>query len=167
MRYSILIVAFLMFNLTGYSQTTSGQEDRIYWVNILSQIADPLLNSMSKGELKKNMPIETIRPLLAFAPAALHAPSAPTPGKVSRPHPRRPRGTALPPWRTTIPSKTVRRRRRASGLRPSGPCTASSSLRLPSVSLLRYCILALWLYRISKRRKVRMSTYRYSDMSRC
>lgn len=49
MRYSILIVAFLMFNLTGYSQTTSGQEDRIYWVNILSQIADPLLNSMSKG----------------------------------------------------------------------------------------------------------------------
>ena len=60
MRYSILIVAFLMFNLTGYSQTTSGQEDRIYWVNILSQIADPLLNSMSKGELKKNMPVETI-----------------------------------------------------------------------------------------------------------
>ena len=51
MRYSILIVAFLMFNLTGYSQTTSGQEDRIYWVNILSQIADPLLNGMSKGEL--------------------------------------------------------------------------------------------------------------------
>lgn len=60
MRYSILIVAFLMFNLTGYSQTTSGQEDRIYWVNILSQIADPLLNNMSKGELKKNMPVETI-----------------------------------------------------------------------------------------------------------
>ena len=60
MRYSILIVAFLMFNLTGYSQTTSGQEDRNYWVNILSQIADPLLNSMSKGELKKNMPVETI-----------------------------------------------------------------------------------------------------------
>ena len=60
MRYSILIVAFLMFNLTGYSQTTSGQEDRIYWVNILSQIADPLLNSMSKGELKKNIPVETI-----------------------------------------------------------------------------------------------------------
>lgn len=60
MRYSILIVAFLMFNLTGYSQTTSGQEDRTYWVNILSQIADPLLNSMSKGELKKNMPVETI-----------------------------------------------------------------------------------------------------------
>ena len=49
-----------MFNLTGHSQTTSGQEDRIYWVNILSQIADPLLNSMSKGELKKNMPVETI-----------------------------------------------------------------------------------------------------------
>ena len=60
MRYSILIIAFLMFNFTGYSQTISGQEDRAYWVNMLSQIADPLLNNMSKGELKKNMPIETI-----------------------------------------------------------------------------------------------------------
>ena len=54
MRYSILIIAFLMFNFTGYSQTTSGQEDRAYWVNMLSQIADPLLNNMSKGELKKS-----------------------------------------------------------------------------------------------------------------
>lgn len=53
MRYSILIIAFLMFNFTGYSQTTSGQEDRAYWVNMLSQIADPLLNNMSKGELKR------------------------------------------------------------------------------------------------------------------
>jgi len=34
MRYSILIVAFLMFNLTGYSQTTSGQEDRIYYLKL-------------------------------------------------------------------------------------------------------------------------------------
>lgn len=60
MKYSILIITFLMCNLAGYSQTTSGQEDRAYWVGVLSQIADPLLNNMSRGELRKNMPVETI-----------------------------------------------------------------------------------------------------------
>ena len=89
MRYSILIVAFLMFNLTGYSQTTSGQEDRNYWVNILSQIADPLLNSMSKGELKKNMPVETIsgvpNPPPTRASARCAAPPARSPKVPSTP----------------------------------------------------------------------------------
>ncbi len=32
--------------------------DRKYWVNVLVKIADPLLGSLSKGELHKNMPIE-------------------------------------------------------------------------------------------------------------
>lgn len=60
MKYSILIFTFLIFSLKGYSQINSGQEDRAYWVSVLSQIADPLLNNMSKGELRKNMPVETI-----------------------------------------------------------------------------------------------------------
>ncbi len=32
--------------------------DREYWVKVMSTIATPLLESLSKGELKKNMPVE-------------------------------------------------------------------------------------------------------------
>lgn len=32
--------------------------DRQYWLKVLTRIADPLLESLSKGELKKNMPVE-------------------------------------------------------------------------------------------------------------
>lgn len=32
--------------------------DRKYWLNVLIRIADPLLESLSKGELRKNMPVE-------------------------------------------------------------------------------------------------------------
>ena len=32
--------------------------DRDYWINVLTQIADPLLESLSKGVLRKNMPVE-------------------------------------------------------------------------------------------------------------
>lgn len=60
MRKSILIYVFLLISLCGYSQKTSGLEDRAYWVSVLSRIADPVLNNMSKGELKKNMPVETL-----------------------------------------------------------------------------------------------------------
>ena len=60
MRYCILILSFLVLTLGGYSQTVSEGGDRAYWVEVLSKIADPVLVNMSKGELKKNMPIETI-----------------------------------------------------------------------------------------------------------
>lgn len=32
--------------------------EREYWINVVSNIATPLLESLSKGELKKNMPVE-------------------------------------------------------------------------------------------------------------
>ncbi len=32
--------------------------DRQYWVNVLTTIASPVLESLSKGELRKNMPVE-------------------------------------------------------------------------------------------------------------
>ena len=51
---------FLLISLYGYSRNPSGLEDRAYWIDILTQIADPILENMSKGELKKNMPVETI-----------------------------------------------------------------------------------------------------------
>lgn len=53
MKYSILILTLLMFCITGRSQVASGREDRAYWISILSQVSDPLLNNMSKGELRK------------------------------------------------------------------------------------------------------------------
>ena len=51
---------FLLISLCGYSQNPSGLEDRTYWITVLTKIADPVLENMSKGELKKNMPVETI-----------------------------------------------------------------------------------------------------------
>lgn len=60
MKYSILILTLLMFCITGRSQVVSGQEDRAYWISVLSQVADPLLDNMSKGELRKSMPVETV-----------------------------------------------------------------------------------------------------------
>ena len=32
--------------------------DRKYWLNALIRIAKPVLESLSKGELRKNMPVE-------------------------------------------------------------------------------------------------------------
>ena len=60
MKYSTLILTLLMFCITGRSQVASGQEDRAYWISVLSQVADPLLDNMSKGELRKSMPVETV-----------------------------------------------------------------------------------------------------------
>lgn len=37
---------------------TSAVPDRKYWVDVLTRIATPLLESLSKGELRKNMPVE-------------------------------------------------------------------------------------------------------------
>lgn len=60
MKYTILIVIFLICSVSSRLQAASGMEDRAYWISVLSQIADPLLVNMSKGELRKNMPVETI-----------------------------------------------------------------------------------------------------------
>ena len=35
--------------------------DRQYWVDTLVKIADPLLTSLSQGQLKKNMPVESVK----------------------------------------------------------------------------------------------------------
>lgn len=34
------------------------QNDRAYWVDLMDKIATPVLSNMSKGELRKNMPVE-------------------------------------------------------------------------------------------------------------
>lgn len=60
---SKLILCILLLSLSipyAHSQANTGAEDRIYWIQTLSEIADPVLKSMSKGELKKKMPVETV-----------------------------------------------------------------------------------------------------------
>lgn len=44
-----------------YKQQNSMLEDRAYWVSLLSQMAEPILENISKGELQKNMPM-TVSP---------------------------------------------------------------------------------------------------------
>lgn len=60
MKKNILICIFLLMSLSGYSQPASGSEDRACWLSVLTKIAHPVLENMSKGELKKNMPVETV-----------------------------------------------------------------------------------------------------------
>jgi len=36
----------------------TGAKDRTYWVQLLDKIASPILSNMSKGELRKNMPMD-------------------------------------------------------------------------------------------------------------
>jgi len=40
--------------------TAKPATDRQFWVDLLIRIADPVLNHLSKGELKKNMPVEAV-----------------------------------------------------------------------------------------------------------
>lgn len=46
------------FPLVADASSYLSENDREYWVNVLTRIADPLLNSLSQGKLKKNMPVE-------------------------------------------------------------------------------------------------------------
>jgi hypothetical protein len=48
--------------LTEQNNPAKKKSDREYWVALLDKIASPILSNMSKGELKKNMP-------LAFSPS--------------------------------------------------------------------------------------------------
>ena len=41
------------------AQETIESNDRTYWINTLTQIADPVVSNMSHGFLRKNMPVET------------------------------------------------------------------------------------------------------------
>lgn len=45
MKYNILILIFLVCSPAIYSQTPAEQEDRAYWVGVMTRIADPVLNA--------------------------------------------------------------------------------------------------------------------------
>ena len=58
-----ILTTFLLLNTNLFSQNSkiSNQKpvnDRVYWADLLYKISEPVLRNMSKGELKKNMPVE-------------------------------------------------------------------------------------------------------------
>ena len=53
------VVCFLGFSWNGKAQQ-SGAEDRAFWVETLTRIADPVLTNLSNNTLKKNMPYESL-----------------------------------------------------------------------------------------------------------
>ncbi len=51
---------FLSFNsLAASNRKSKNESDREYWVNTMTKIATPVLESLSKGKLRKDMPVET------------------------------------------------------------------------------------------------------------
>ena len=58
----LFILSFTLLTLLGERTVaqTSGEEDRDYWIATLSRIVDPVLENMSQGTLRKNMPVETL-----------------------------------------------------------------------------------------------------------
>ncbi len=57
---SLLGLAPLANNLSAASVINTPEiPDRKYWLNVMIRVATPLLESLSKGELRKNMPVES------------------------------------------------------------------------------------------------------------
>lgn len=55
----LLFVCFLSFPFQGNAQQ-SGAEERAFWVETLTRIAEPVLTNLSNHTLKKNMPYESL-----------------------------------------------------------------------------------------------------------
>lgn len=67
-RFVIYVWLLVIGSLTAQTfaqRTATGTEDRAYWVSVLSQVANPVLEQMSEGQLRKNMPVETLAGLPA------------------------------------------------------------------------------------------------------
>jgi hypothetical protein len=56
---SFCFVAAGAFSQTKQALQNDGQRERAYCIQVLAKIADPVLNALSKGELKMRMPIES------------------------------------------------------------------------------------------------------------
>ncbi len=59
MKRCTFLLCFLL-SITTYAQKKNSppDTDRAYWANLCYKISSPVLSNMSKGELKKNMPLE-------------------------------------------------------------------------------------------------------------
>ncbi len=57
MKYNTLLLLFLSAG-TLFAQSTTGAQDRAYWVKTLHKIAWPVVDHLSKESLHENMPLE-------------------------------------------------------------------------------------------------------------
>lgn len=59
LKTTLLLIGCLFFSFSGKAQAT-GADDRAFWVETLTRIADPVLINLSNNTLKKNMPYESL-----------------------------------------------------------------------------------------------------------
>ena len=60
LKINVLILCTICLSFTGNAQQTTGKDDRAFWVENLTRIADPVLVNLSNNTLKKNMPNESL-----------------------------------------------------------------------------------------------------------
>jgi hypothetical protein len=58
-KITALLCLLFMFTFTSKAQST-GNEERAYWVETLTQIADPVLTNLSNNTLHQNLPFESL-----------------------------------------------------------------------------------------------------------
>ena len=54
LKIAVLILCTICLPFTGNAQQATGKEDRAFWVENLTRIADPVLVNLSNNTLKKN-----------------------------------------------------------------------------------------------------------------
>ena len=57
---STIVSIILLITPYVHAEVSTGEQDREYWIQVMTKIADPVLLNMSHGTLRKNMPVETI-----------------------------------------------------------------------------------------------------------
>jgi len=54
------LLFFLLAQTAIPDSSKDGEKDRAYWLSVLRRIADPVLEALSRGQLKSRMPVETL-----------------------------------------------------------------------------------------------------------
>lgn len=60
LKIAVWLLCALCIPYIGKAQQATGEEDRVFWVETLTHIADPVLVNLSNGTLKQNMPYESL-----------------------------------------------------------------------------------------------------------
>ena len=60
LKIDVWLLCALCIPYIGKAQQATGEEDRAFWVETLTRIADPVLVNLSNGTLKQNMPYESL-----------------------------------------------------------------------------------------------------------
>jgi hypothetical protein len=57
---ALFLLFFLLAQCAVSNPSQEGERDRAYWLSVLRRIADPVLEALSRGQLKSRMPVETL-----------------------------------------------------------------------------------------------------------